>query len=65
MLADRRALLEYEVKKAHDEAAAMYLSIITSNDDLQNDSYQEIKARIANLQFDLNIVNRLIFKGVV
>ena len=63
MLTDRRALLEHEIKKAHDEAAAMYLSIVISGADVNNPEYQVLKERVSSLQFDLNIVNRLIHNG--
>jgi len=63
MLTDRRALLEHEIKKAHDEAASMYLSIVIDGGDTQNAAYQVLKERVASLQFDLNVVNCLIFKG--
>lgn len=64
MLKDRRVLLEQEIKKAHDEAAAMYLSIVIHNNgDMNSPEYQALKDRIANLQFDLDVVNRLIGNG--
>ena len=64
MLKDRRALLEQELKKAHDEAANMYLSIVISNNGTTTSpEYQALKDRIVDLQFDINIVNQLIFKG--
>ena len=63
MLKDRRVLLEQEITKAHLEAAAMYLNIVTHCGDVHSTEYQSIKDKIANLQFDLNIVNQLISKG--
>jgi hypothetical protein len=63
MLADRRALLEHEIKKAHDEAAAMYLIIVIGGSDVHDPEYQVLKERVSSLQFDLNIVNRLIHNG--
>jgi len=63
MLTDRRALLEHEIKKAHDDAAAMYLSIVVSGADVNDPEYQVLKERVSSLQFDLNIVNRLIHNG--
>ncbi len=63
MLKDRRLLLEQEIKKAHDEAAAMYLDIVTHDLDTHNDTYESIKDKIARLEFDLNMVNQLIHKG--
>jgi hypothetical protein len=63
MLKDRRLLLEQEIKKAHDEAAAMYLDIVTHDGDVASIKYQSIKDKIMNLQFDLNIVNKLITNG--
>ena len=63
MLKDRRVLLEGEIIKLHQQAAAMYLNLVKNNSDLLNPEYQELKERISNLQFDLNIVKQLIYKG--
>jgi hypothetical protein len=63
MLKDRRALLENEITKAHDEAATMYLSIVTTNGNVHSKKYHDLKDRIASLTFDLNIVNQLIYQG--
>ncbi len=63
MLKDRRVLLEQEINKAHDEAAAMYLDIVTHDGDVHSLEYQAIKDKVGKLQFDLNIVNKLIYKG--
>ena len=63
MLKDRRLLLEQELRKAHEAAANMYLSIVVSNSDLHNEEYQKLKDHITDLQFDLDMVNQLIYKG--
>jgi hypothetical protein len=63
MLKDRRILLERELTRAHDEAAAMYLDIVTKDGDVGSTEYQALKNKINSLQFDLNIVNQLIYKG--
>lgn len=63
MLKDRRVLLERDLKKAHDEAAAIYLDIVTHDKDVHSNEYESIKNKIMNLQFDLNLVNQLIHKG--
>jgi hypothetical protein len=63
MLKDRRLLLEQEIAKAHATAAAMYLDIVTHAGDTNSATYQELKERILNLQFDLDIVNKLIYQG--
>jgi len=63
MLKDRRALLEQELTRAHDEAAAMYLDIVTKDGDVGSAEYQALKDRITSLQFDINIVNKLIYQG--
>jgi hypothetical protein len=64
MLKDRRLLLEQEIKKAHTEAANMYLSIVISNHaEIPSPEYQALRNRITNLQFDLNVVNQLIYNG--
>ena len=64
MLKDRRVLLEQEIKKAHEAAANMYLSIAVSNNgDVASAEYQTLKEKVMSLQFDLNVVNQLIYKG--
>lgn len=63
MLKDRRVLLEQDLKKAHEAAAAMYLDIVTHNGDVASAEYQALKNRVTSLQFDLNVVNQLIYKG--
>ena len=63
MLKDRRVLLEQEITKAHEEAATLYLDIVTNDGDVSSPEYQSLKDKITNLQFDLNIVNQLIHKG--
>ena len=63
MLKDRRVLLEQELTHAHDRAAAMYLDIVTHDGDVNSLEYQALKDQITSLQFDLNIVNKLIYKG--
>ena len=64
MLKDRRVLLEEEIKKAHTEAANMYLSIaVGNNGSVSSVEYRALRERITSLQFDLNVVNQLIHKG--
>ena len=63
MLRDRRVLLEHNLKIAHDQAAHMYLDIVTNNGDVHSEEYQQMRDRISKLEFDLNIVNQLIHKG--
>lgn len=63
MLKDRRVLLEQELTQAHDAAAMLYLKIVTTDGDVASSEYQALKDRITSLQFDLNVVNKLIYKG--
>jgi hypothetical protein len=63
MLADRRELLEHDVRKLHAEASAMYFDIVTHNKDVHSEEYQALKEKISSLEFDLNVVNRLIAQG--
>jgi uncharacterized tellurite resistance protein B-like protein len=63
MLKDRRALLENDLTKAHDEAAKMYLEIVTTDGDVHSPEYQALKDKITSLEFDLNVVNKLIYQG--
>lgn len=63
MLKDRRVLLEHDLKIAHDQAAHMYLEIVTKNGDVHSEEYQQMRDRVTKLEFDLNMVNQLIHKG--
>jgi hypothetical protein len=63
MLKDRRVLLEQEIAKAHEEASTLYLDIVTHDGDIYSKKYASIKDKIMNLEFDLNVVNKLIDKG--
>jgi len=63
MLKDRRALLEQDIKKAHEAAANLYLHIVTTDGDIYSTEYQSLRDKIMDLQFDLNVVNQLIHRG--
>lgn len=63
MLKDRRVLLEHELTKAHDEAAKIYLEIVTTTGNVHSVEYQALKDKITNLQFDINVINKLIYQG--
>lgn len=63
MLRDRRELLEHDVRKLHAQAAVMYFDIVTHNKDVHSLEYQALKDKILSLEFDLNVVNRLIAQG--
>jgi hypothetical protein len=63
MLKDRRVLLEKELARAHDSASKLYLHIVTNNGDVADPEYYILKDKITSLQFDLNIVNQLIYQG--
>jgi hypothetical protein len=63
MIKDRRALIEEEIAKAQQQAAAMYLDIVTHCGDEHSPEYHALKEKILNLEFDLKIVNQLILKG--
>jgi hypothetical protein len=63
MLADRKELLEHDIRKLHAEAASMYFNIVIKGDHEHNVEYQSLKDKINSLEFDLNIVNQLIKQG--
>lgn len=63
MLKDRRALLENDLTNAHDAAAKMYLKIVTTDGDAHSLEYQALKNKITSLQFDINVINKLIYQG--
>ena len=63
MLKDRRVLLEQEIARVFDEAAAKYLDIVVNDGDVHSAEYQSLSEKVMKLQFDLDIVNKLIRKG--
>ena len=63
MLKDRRALLENDLTKAHDAAAKMYLEIVTTDGVVHSLEYQALKNKITSLQFDINLISKLIYQG--
>jgi hypothetical protein len=63
MLRDRKALLEQEIKKAHAEAASMYLSLAVGGGNVHSKEYQDLKEKISTMNFDLNVINQLITQG--
>ena len=64
MLRDRKALLEQEIKRAHTEAANMYLSLAVSGGNVHGKEYQDLKAKISGLKSDLGEVNKLMHQGL-
>ena len=63
MLRDRRALLEHDLAIARNEAASMYLDIVTRGGEAHSEAYQLLRDKVGKLQFDLDLVNQLIDKG--
>jgi len=63
MLKDRRVLLEQEIARVFDEAAAKYLDIVVNDGDVHSAEYQSLSEKVMKLQFDLDIVNKLIHNG--
>jgi hypothetical protein len=63
MLKDRRELLEHDLKVAQNQAANMYLSIVVGNSNIHSVEYQQLRDHVTQLQFDLNMVNKLIAEG--
>lgn len=63
MLKDRKELLERELRKLNTEAADMYLSIVISNNNLNDSDYHKLKDKISDMMYELNLVNQLIAKG--
>jgi hypothetical protein len=63
MLKDRRVLLEQEIARVFDEAAAKYLDIVVNDGDVHSAEYQSLSEKVIKLQFDLDIVNKLIRNG--
>ena len=63
MLKERRELLEYEIKKIHDQAAHMYLDMAIKGDNLNNPEYERLKNRIYDLKFEYEMVQKLILNN--
>jgi hypothetical protein len=63
MLKDRRVLLEQEIARVFDEAAAKYLDIVVNDGNVHSAEYQSLSEKVMKLQFDLDIVNKLIRNG--
>jgi len=63
MLKDRRVLLEQELKRAHDRAAEVYLTIVVAGGIDTSPEYEHLKNRISDLQFELRVVEKLIDRG--
>ena len=63
MLKERRELLEYEIKKIHDEASHMYLDMVIKGDNLNNPEYERLKNRIYDLKFEYEMVQKLILNN--
>jgi methyl coenzyme M reductase subunit C-like uncharacterized protein (methanogenesis marker protein 7) len=64
MLKDRRVLIEENIIKLHAIASNMYLAMVISGNNTDVE-YDKIREQISDLQFDLNVVNRLIAEGNV
>jgi hypothetical protein len=63
MLADRKALIEQELRTAQAAAANMYRSIAIVGDDVHSQEYRDLTEKISNLSTDLSAVNQLIAQG--
>lgn len=65
MLNDRKALVEYELANKKQQAASLYLKMVTN--DYAALRYQEhyecLKAEISSLEFDLNMINQILLEG--
>jgi hypothetical protein len=64
MLKDRRELLEHDLKIAQEQAAKMYLEIVVTKTVGLDHEYHLLRDRVSSLQFDLDLVNKLIDQGV-
>jgi len=63
MLKDRQLLLEHEFTQTCDQAARLYLKIVTTDGDVANPEYRALQDKIASLRFDLDMLNRVIYKN--
>lgn len=64
MLRERKELVENEIRRLHSVASNMYLSIVVGNNGDENDiEYQAVRESIADLTFELNMINELIDQG--
>lgn len=63
MLQDRKELIESELIRLKDKAAKLYLSYITSGNDVFGmKEYDDIRDKISDLEFDLKIINEILEK---
>ena len=63
MLQDRKELIECEITRLKDKAAKLYLNYITSDNDVFDmREYDDIRDKISDLEFDLNIINEILDK---
>lgn len=66
MLKDRKALLENEIRKNHKKAADLYLMMVSGTKKTVEDhseEYELLKGKLADLRFELNLVDSLIAQG--
>lgn len=64
MLKERKELLEYESQRLHSLAANMYLSLaVGRNGDVNSPEYQQLRERMNDIDFQLNMVKQLLTEG--
>jgi formate dehydrogenase maturation protein FdhE len=63
MLKDKQLLLEHEFTRTCDQAAKLYLKIVTTDGDVADPEYRALQDKIASLRFDLDMINRVIYKN--
>lgn len=63
MLKDRKLLVENEITKLTDNAAHMYLDIVTGKLDSKCVDYEQTRERITDLQHERKMIQLLIDKG--
>lgn len=64
MLIDRKILIENELDKLKKSAAKLYLDMaISGNVDNTSTAYSDMRARITEMQVDLDLIDGLIKEG--
>jgi formate dehydrogenase maturation protein FdhE len=63
MLKDKQLLLEQEFTRTCDQAAKLYLKIVTTDGNVADPEYRALQDKIASLRFDLDMINRVIYKN--
>jgi hypothetical protein len=63
MFEDRLLLIELDIEKTTLQASQLYLAIVTHNGDVDSPEYHQLKTKLADLQFERQLIQKLVNKG--